>query len=690
MDFRLLGPLEILDGTRNVVPTAPKPRQVIALLLMRRNTLVQTSELIDELWENDPPASAMTTLQTYIYKLRKILVAGNSEEILLTRPGGYTLAVPDACTDLHQFEVEADHGKTLLKKGEPAAAADALKRALGRWRGSALVDVVPGALLSSYVTRLEELRERTLDLRIEADLQLGRHQELISELKSLVLSRPLHENVHASLMIALHRSGRRHEALEVYQALRRSMIDNLGLEPGQELRSLHQALLSEGTVGVPRQPRRRPAPVEQHHRTTAPRPEPEKPTVPVAGTAPQAPRSAAQGVPVPAQLPADLTDFTGRQSIVGQAAAVLAGDEEHTRPRTATPVAVVSGMPGVGKTALAVHMSHTVRPLFQDGQLYADLRGSTGTGPGPADVLHGFLRALGTAAGDIPADLEERSKLFRSTTVGRRLLILLDDVSSLAEVRPLLPGDPQCAVVITSRRRLHGLDGAWNIDLDAMDKAEARELLSRIIGYARVGREQQAADQLVETVGGLPLAVRCIGGRLNGSPGLTLSGLALQLFCSDKLLDELRLGELDVRSRYDGSYEGLGRVERSVFRLLSILPSRQFTADSVVELLGSDSRTVERQLERFVDSHLISIRWENDTAQYVIPAVTRAYARERLLDTLWHDGPDHERGRQQIAEPPTTPEDPTPEHRPRRPQRTPPGPTRTALPAGVRPDRNRW
>lgn len=690
MEFRLLGPLEILDGARNVVPTAPKPRQVIALLLMRRNTLVQTSELIDELWENDPPASAMTTLQTYIYKLRKILTECNSEEILLTRPGGYTLAVPDGCTDLHQFEVEADEGKTLLKKGDPAAAGEVLKRALGRWRGPALVDVVPGGLLSSYVTRLEELRERTLDLRIEADLQMGRHQELISELKSLVLSRPLHENVHASLMIALHRSGRRHEALEVYQALRRSMIDNLGLEPGQELRALHQALLSENTVGEPYMPHRRSAPVDQHHEARAARPEPEASAVPVVSAVPAAPPHAASGIPVPAQLPADLTDFTGRQSIVARAPAVLAGDEEHTRPRTATPVAVISGMPGVGKTALAVHMSHTVRSFFEDGQLYADLRGSTGTGPAPADVLHGFLRALGTAAHDIPADVEERSKLFRSTTVGRRLLILLDDVSSLAEVRPLLPGDPRCAVVITSRRRLHGLDGAWDIDLDAMDTAAGSELLSRIVGPARVDREQHAAEQLVETVGGLPLAVRCIGGRLNGSPGLSLSRLALQLACSDKLLDELRLGELDVRSRYDRSYEGLGRVERSVFRLLSILPSRQFTADSVVELLGSDSRTVERLLQRFVDSHLISIRWENDAAQYVIPEVTRAYARERLLDTLRQDGLDHETGRRPIAESMTAPEEPATERRSRRPQRTRNGSGRTALSAAVRPDRKGW
>ncbi|MFE1899623.1 BTAD domain-containing putative transcriptional regulator [Streptomyces yangpuensis] len=684
----MLGPLEILDGPRNVVPTAPKPRQVIALLLMRRNTLVQTSELIDELWESDPPASAMTTLQTYIYKLRKILTARNSEEILFTRPGGYTLSIPDRCVDLHRFETEAGEGKSLLKRGDAAGAAEALRRSLALWRGSALVDVVPGGLLSSYVTRLEEFRERTLDLRIEADLQLGRHQELISELKSLVLSRPLHENVHASLMIALHRSGRRHEALEVYQVLRRSMIDNLGLEPGKELRALHQALLSEATGGVLYE--RHPQPVLEPDRAAVLPPGPEE--VPVAaGPRAAPPRTAAPGIPAPAQLPPDIADFTGRESIVEQAPALLAGVGEHDRPRTAPAVAVISGMPGVGKSALAVHMSHTVRPFFEGGQLYADLRGSTGIGTDPSEVLHGFLRALAVAESEIPSDLEERSKLFRSTTVGRRLLILLDDVSSLADVRSLLPGDPECSVIITSRRRLHGLGGAWNVNLDAMDTAEGRELLARIIGSARVRRERNAANQLMETVGGHPLAVRCIGGRLSGSPGLTLSGLATQLTCSEKLLDELRLGELDVRSRYDFSYEGLGRVEQSVFRLLSILPPRRFTADSVVELLGSDSRSVEHLLQRFVDSHLINIvRWEDGGAHYEFPELTRVYARERLLDTLSGDGPEHEGDSTPGGGPADPGEEETVADLPgRRTRRTRTGSGRAAPTVGIWPDRHR-
>lgn len=577
---------------------------------------MQTSELIDELWEENPPASAMTTLQTYIYKLRKILVACGEGEMLLTRPGGYMLTIPDSCIDLHRFESDAAMGKSLLENGDPLEAAKALRRALELWRGSALVDIVPGGLLSSYITRLEEFRERTLDLRIETDLRLGRHQELVSELKSLVLSRPLHEHVHASLMIALHRSGRRHEALEVYQSLRRSMIDNLGLEPGQELRELHQALLSEAPVGLPYEPHRA-AVAPAHGKETA-----------VARTVPLR-------IPVPAQLPADLADFTGRASVVGQAPFALASDGETAACRTATPVAVVTGMPGVGKTALAVHLAHTVRSYFEDGQLYADLRGSTGAGQGPAEVLHGFLRALGLSESQIPDDPDERCKLFRSATVRRRLLLVLDDASSLADVRPLLPGGPQCAVIITSRGRLHGLAGTWNISLDAMDLAEGRELLARIIGPARVNREPAAANQLVEMVGGLPLAVRCIGSRLGTSPGLPLAGLLEQLSRSGNLLDELRLGELDVRSLYDSSCEQLSRVERSVLRLLSIIPSREFTSQCAVEFLGSDSKTVEQFLQRFVDEHLIrTVPSENHTVRYTFPELTRIYARERLIRTL--------------------------------------------------------
>lgn len=637
MDFRVLGPIEILDHGCNVVPTAPKPRQVISLLLLRRNTLVQTAELIDELWEHNPPGSAMTTLQTYVYKLRKVLLRQDGEEILRTKPGGYLLAVPDSAIDLHEFETDANAGKELLEEGDPAGAAAVLKRALSIWRGPALADVTPGSLLTSYVIRLQELHFRTRDLRIQAELQLGLHRELISELKSLVMAHPLHENLHAFLMIALHRSGRRHEALEVYLLLRNNMVKELGLEPGQELKQLHRALLVDGPLdtSVP------------HHQLTAVTAEPAQLTVlstaPAAAAAPPsapsaprpAPQAAVAGVPTPAQLPADLADFTGREAVVSDLIADFTATQKAGALRTAPWMALISGMPGVGKTALAVHVAHLVRERFGGGQLFADLRASSSSPRDPAEVLLSFLRSLGMAENQIPDDTEERCNLFRSVTADRRLLIVIDDVSSLADLRPLLPANPQCAVLVTGCRTLHGVGGALNVNLDVMDHTEAVELLARLVGRTRLEAERCATDRLVELCGRLPVALRCIGSRLVAVPGLPLTVLADRLTNSPQALDELYLGDLNLREMYDSSYARLNRQEQSTFRLLSMLPGEAFTGDAAAELLGWEPAAVERLLTRFADDHLIKIvGFGNDKIHYAFPELTRAYAKSRLDSVL--------------------------------------------------------
>ncbi|GAA3050830.1 AfsR/SARP family transcriptional regulator [Streptomyces glomeratus] len=640
MDFRVLGPIEILDHGCNVVPTAPKPRQVISLLLLRRNTLVQTAELIDELWEHNPPGSAMTTLQTYVYKLRKVLLRQGGEEILHTKPGGYLLAVPDSAIDLHTFETDANAGKALLEEGDPVGAAAVLKRALAMWRGPVLADVAPGSLLTSYVIRLQELHFRTRELRIQADLRLGLHRELISELKSLMMAHPLHENLHAFLMIALHRSGRRHEALEVYQVLRNNMVEELGLEPGQELKQLHRALLADGPLdtSVP------------HHQLTAVMAEPAEltmlsaapaaPAAPAASpSAPSTPRRAPQpavaGVPTPAQLPADLADFTGRGAVVGDIVADFTAAQKAGALRTAPWMALISGMPGVGKTALAVHVAHLVRGQFGDGQLFADLRASSATPRNPGEVLLGFLRSLGMAEHQIPDDTEERCNLFRSVTANRRLLIVIDDVTSSADLRPLLPANPECAVIVTGCRTLHGVGGALNVDLDVMDHAEGVELLARMVGRARLEAERRATDRLVELCGRLPVALRCIGSRLVAVPGLPLTVLADRLTNSPQALDELCLGDLNLRAMYDSSYARLSRQEQSTFRLLSMLPGAAFTGDAAAELLGWEPAAVERLLIRFADDHLIKIvGFGNDKIHYAFPELTRAYAKSRLDSVL--------------------------------------------------------
>lgn len=674
MDFQVLGPLGMLDKGRNIAPTAPKPRQVIALLIMRRNAVVQTSELIDELWEDGPPTSALTTLQTYIYKLRKILVRHGGEEVLHTRPGGYVLHIPNSSVDLHRAEKAVGEGKATLRNGDAAKAREFLAEALAIWRAPALVDVDRGALLSSYATRLEEFRSRTLEMRIEADLRLGHHRELVSELKSLILTHPLHEHLHASLMIALHRSGRRHEALEVFRVLRQNMVEDLGLEPGEELRQLHQALLADAPVGPPFEARQSIQTVSREgaasgatgtrggratavdlmlatlpaqREATGASPEGAAgkagpvppPTAPPPRSAPDGHRTAGGSTaPPPAELPADVGDFTGRAPVIEDIMLHFLPPEDGTVRHAATRVVVIAGMPGVGKSALAVHLAHRVRHLFPDGQLHVELLGSTDEPRDVREVLHGLLRSLGIPDTLIPANLEERSKLFRSTTAARRVLLVLEDAATLTDVRPLLPGGPECAVIITSRRRLHGLAGAQSVDLDVLDSTEGIALLASLIGRERLDEEPQAAGKLVELGGWLPLALRCIGGRVATMPGLPLTRVADQLARSEDILSELRLGDLDVRSGYDAAYDRLSRSEQAVFRLLSMLPADEFTAATVADLLGWEIPSVEPILDRFVNSYLLKIvHYGNDELHYALPPLTWTYARSLLDSTLKQD-----------------------------------------------------
>ncbi len=623
MQFNLLGPLEIIHHGANITPTAPKPRQVIALLLLRRNTVVQTRELIDELWRESPPPSAMTTLQTYIYKLRKILLEHGNGDCLGTRPGGYTLVVPDSAVDLAHFEKEAHEGRLLLESGDVEAAARTLRSALALWRGPALLDVTHGDLLSSYVTRLEELRFRTLELRIEADLRLGLHRETISELKSLVLTHPLHEKLHASLMIALSRSGRRHEALETYQKLRRSMIEDLGLEPGHDLRKLHQSLLADDLSPIPdagsprgRVPRQRSGeePLAAPHRTGR-----------VQG-APRGPR------PFSTRLPPDLADFTGRTAVLERITAGLAPDASGTRPPVPRTVAI-SGMPGVGKSALAVRLAHRLRPRFEDGYLYVDLKDAAGNRATAGHVLQHLLCTLGVAPDDLPATLQERSRMFRSLCSGARLLVVLDGASSTADVRPLLPESPTCATIITSQRRLRGLVGVWNVEIGPLNRAESTALLRSIVGASRLDRAPRTVERLVEASGGFPPALRSIGDRLAAAPGPRVDEVAERLLGDGP--DLLHVGGSDLKARFDACYASLNRADQSAFRLLSMLSPEGFRLAAAADLLGVDVQDAEHTLERLADHHLVTVsQGEDGQVRYALPQPLLDYARKRLAHTV--------------------------------------------------------
>lgn len=622
MEFRVLGPLEIRDGDRELTPLAPKLREVLALLLLRRNQIVPIGALIDELWGEDPPRSAKSTLQTYIYKLRKIFHAAGeagSGLTLITKPAGYLAAIAQERIDVYWFERLVRDGHSAAEDGDARQATRSLAEALALWRGPALADVDAGEMLAAYVTRLNESRVRALELRIEADMRLGRHRELISELRELASGFPLHEGFHAQLMLALYRAGRRSEGLEVYQSVRAKLIDELGIEPGGALRETQRMILADTSPPEPRQAE-------------------------LAVTTPDPPAMSMR----PAHLPPDIGDFTGRAVLTEQIA-------RQVTPRgqqgTAVRVALVTGMAGVGKTALAVHAAHQVSDVFEDGQLFADLRGSSaGQFANPGEILGEFLRAVGVAPAQIPAATGERSGMFRSWTRNRSLLVVLDDAVSASQVQPLLPASPACGVLITSRSTLPGLAGARTVELGVLDAAESIELLSSIAGRARVDEDPAAATELTRLCGHLPLIIRAAATRLTAVRGWPLAEVARQVGAACGYADGLRSFGIDIRSSLEPGYLRLPEPDRSAFRLLSLLQDREFTALQAARLLGCAVATARQHLAHLVEGHFLDACGQDETGdvRYRFHQFVRLFARA-CLDEVLRD-PAHGAG---AAEPPT-------------------------------------
>ncbi|MEO3805910.1 BTAD domain-containing putative transcriptional regulator [Nonomuraea sp. B1E8] len=516
------------------------------------------------------------------------------------------LAVPPESVDSYHFDRLTAEGHAALADGDPGRAADLLSQALALWRGPALADVTGGSLLSAYGTALEEGRLRALELRIDVDLRLGRHRKAVSELKTLVNDHPLQEVFHIQLMLALHRSGRRPEALDVYQRLRTLLVEELGVEPSSRAQAMHQAVLSSASsLEVPASEE------------------------PVTISSPD--RAEEEPAPPPAQLPPDVLDFTTR---VDSLQAILDG---LASPRNElAPVVSLSGMTGVGKTVLAVHAAHLLRQTFPDGQLFARLRGSTGDPADPADVLAGFLSAAGMTDDRIPAGLEERVAAFRTWVAPRKVLIVLDDAATAAQIQPLLPGCPPSGTIITGRAGLNGLVGAVHVRLDLLTAADCVELLQNIIGRTLADGERQAAEVIAQLCGRLPLAIRAAGARLS-STGWPLKKLAERLIGAGRLLDELAFADLNVRDRLLESYRQLGEEERRFLRLLSLLPGPVFTANGVAKLLEWDSDTVDKLLLQLVENHFLRVLMHNaDDIVYTLHELVRFFAYEQIEQELGH------------------------------------------------------
>jgi DNA-binding SARP family transcriptional activator len=601
MEFRVLGRLEVWDAGRELSCTAAKQRALLAVLLLHANEVVSLDRLIDELWGAAPPRTATVTLQNYVARLRKVLqVQGNHQvfrEVLVTRSPGYLLRVDDGEVDRYRFERLATDGRQALAGGHAWRAGEFLRAALSLWRGPAFADVALGPLSRAEADRLDECRISAVEARVEADLQLGRHLELVAELEALVTEHPLRERLHHQLMLALYRSGRQADALAVYHRTRQVLVRELGLEPSPTLQQLERAILRADPAL--------------------------EPVLPTASVLPDE-AGARSG---PCELPPDIDDFTGRHGAVAQVEQLM--EEERA---TAIVISAIAGKAGVGKTALAVHVAHRLRASFPDGQLHVNLRGAEAQALDPAEVLAKFLRSLGLEAPAIATGLEARVQQYRARLADRRVLVVLDNAASEAQVRPLLAGSPGCAALVTSRSLLSGLEAAHLLALDVLQPNQAVELLAKLTGPGRVAAEPQAAQAIVRLCGYLPLAVRIAGARLQSRPAWRLALLAERLADERRRLDELTTGDLEVRASVALSYQGRNQAERRLFRLLGLLVAPSFPAWVAAALLEAELAEAEGLLERLVDAQLVDIAGLDQARQlrYRLHDLLRLFARERL------------------------------------------------------------
>ena len=658
--FRVLGPLEVWTGQDWSGIGAPKWRALLAVLLLSQGQAVSTDRLIAELWGDRPPDRAANLVSIYVLRLRRVL-GDRDGHLLTTRAPGYQLRLQPGELDAEQFQALAGQGRRTLAEGDFRAAADVLAEALGLWRGRALADVPPFALVTAEAERLEESRLTALELRIEADLGCGMHAQLVPELRRLLSDQPLREGLWGLLMQALDAAGRHAEALAAYGQAREVIAEELGVDPGPELQRLYQALLTADLV--PRQQRGAVtrATAAAIGGTARPAGAPAAPSaaVPAAPSAavPGAPSAAELATPaavshdgempagrvprrpsagsslrrVPAQLPADVADFTGREANLEQLRAAMSDAERRDNPAVA--VAVVAGAPGLGKTALAIHAAHALRRDFPDGQLYVSLRGGSEQPVPPDEVLARFLRDLGVDGARIPVDAEERAALYRTRLAERQMLIVLDDARNAAQVRPLLPGTGSCAVIVTSRHRLSDLAGSRLIDLDVLDDPEATELFVRIIGAERADAEPDAVRDVVAICAGLPLAIRIAGARLAARRGWKIRSLANRLADQRRRIDELTAGDLAVRACFQVSFDALARGKSgggadpaSLFRMLGLWQGPSIGLHGAAALVGQPEALVGDCLEVLVDAHLLESPAPD---RYRLHDLLRDYAAER-------------------------------------------------------------
>jgi len=596
-EFCLLGPMLVRRGGITL-PVAPgKQRAVLAALLLSAERMVSLDELTDVLWGAAPPPSARVSLQNHVMRLRKSL---GDDARIRTHPHGYEIHLKDSQLDVSQFEAHLAAARAAARDGSWNAATEQARAGLALWRGEPLADVESDLLAIRDIPRLAELRLQAVEVRVDADLHLGRYAEVITETQRLAAAHPLRERLHGLLMLALYRDGRQAEALAVYARVRHIFVDELGAEPGAGLRQLHRQILSgDSALELPPHP---------------------------PGTA---------NSPVPRQLPGAVSDFAGRTAELAALTRIL--DTASADSRGTVVISAIGGTAGVGKTALALYWAHQVAGRFADGQLYVNLRGFDPSGtPMPAgEAVRGFLDALGVEPDCIPVQPEAQAGLYRSLLSDRRMLIVLDNARDEQQVRPLLPASPASLVIVTSRNQLGGLaaaDRARLVTLDVLSHAEAVHMLTVRIGADRVAAEPCAADEIAALCGRLPLALAVAAARAEARPDFPLTALITELRDRTGVLDALDAGDpaASIRAVFSWSYRQLSGEAARMFRLLGLHPGPDISAPAAASLTAADELAARRLLAELTRAHLLA---EHVPGRYALHDLLRTYAADQARDT---------------------------------------------------------
>jgi DNA-binding SARP family transcriptional activator/Tfp pilus assembly protein PilF len=605
-----------LDGAP-VSIAAGKLRVLLASLLLAGNKVLSVDELIDKMWDGQEPPAARITLQGHVKRLRQALGDADGARVT-TRVPGYAIHTETEELDVTRFLALQTQGQRAAAEHRWSDAAETLGRALSLWRDEALIDVPSATLAREALPRLDEARLHALGWRIEADLRLGRHLEVVGELQELARTYPMWERFHGQLMLALYRSGRQADALAAYQTLRKTLAEELGADPTQELQRLRGEILA-----------------------ASPALNPPEPTILITSATPRA-------AVLPRQLPAGITHFTGR---AGELATLNTSLDQLDEPGGAVVVAAISGTAGVGKTVLAVRWAHQVAARFPDGQLYVNLRGfdPSGAPMAPAEAIRGFLDAFEVPPDRVPSGPQAQAALYRSVLADRKVLVLLDNARDAEQVRPLLPGGTGCLVLVTSRNRLTALavgDGARLLDLQPPSAAEARELLARLLGADRIAAESAVTDELIARCARLPLALRAVAATAATThPSVPLASLVDQLREESHRLDALGGGGPadGVRTALAWSYRQLSGPAARMFRLLANHPGPDITMPAAASLVGAPPADARAAITELITGNLLT---EHAAGRYCWHDLMRAFAIECAATEPEHN----QRARQRAAD----------------------------------------